>query len=306
MDIDALKLLLEVADRGSFSKVARDRDLDPSAVSRTIAALERELGTRLFQRTTRAMAPTPAGELYLAQVRSALEGLDAAADALREGTSQPEGLVRVTASVAFGTTQLVPLLPAFRAAHPRIALELLLTDANLDLVEDRIDVAVRLGPSYRPEVVGVRILETRYRVVASPSYGAAAGLPASPMDLTGRDCLRFTLPEYRARWLFRRHGDEQAFDVPVSGLLLFSNALALRDAALAGLGPALLADWLIGDDIASGALVDLLPDHEVAATSFETGAWLLYPSRQHLPARVRTTIDFFRRSLTAARSTQRA
>jgi DNA-binding transcriptional LysR family regulator len=297
MDIDSLKLLLAVAERGSFSKAARDRDLDPSAVSRTIAAVERELGARLFQRTTRAMSLTPAGELYLSRVQAALDVLDTASEALREGTSQPEGLVRITASVAFGTKTLVPLLPAFRAAYPRITLELLLSDANLELVEDRIDIAVRLGPSYRPEVVGVRLFETRYRVVASAAYLAEAGHPSVPTQLTGLDCLRFTLPEFRSRWLFRRRGEEAVDEVPVSGALLFSNALALREAALAGLGPALLADWLIGQDLATGDLLDLFPDHEAAATSFETGAWLLYPSRQHMPARVRATIDFLRASL---------
>lgn len=297
MDIEALKLLVDVAERGSFSRVARERDLDPSAVSRIVAGLERELGARLFQRTTRAMAPTPAGELYLARVRTALAALEEAGEAVRAGTGRPEGSVRLTASVAYGTTRLVPLLPRLRESLPGITLDLVLTDSNLDIIDERIDLAVRLGPSYRPDVVGVRLHPTRYRVVASPGHLAAAGPLAAPAALAGRDCLRFSLPDFRSRWLFRRRGGAAVEEVPVAGSLLFSNALALREAALAGLGPALLADWLIGEALAAGTLVDCFPGHEAAATTFDTGAWLLYPTRRHMPARIRATIDFLRGAL---------
>ncbi|MBV8428653.1 MAG: substrate binding domain-containing protein, partial [Hyphomicrobiales bacterium] len=209
------------------------------------------------------------------------------------------GTLRLTASVAFGQIGLVRLLPAFHAAFPRLRLELLLTDANLDLVQDRVDLAIRLAPSYRADVIGVKLFATRYRVVASPAYIEREGAPKAPTDLSTRSCVLFALPEFQSRWLFRRN--KKTVDVPVDGTFVISNALALRQAALDGLGPALLADWLIGEDIAAGRLIDLFPAHEVAATSFETAAWLLYPSREYVPRKIRVTIDFLRQQLASRR-----
>ncbi|SDR39467.1 transcriptional regulator, LysR family [Rhizobiales bacterium GAS191] len=295
MDTANLRFFVEVAQRGSFAAVARDHGLDPSSVSRAVAILEGELGVRLFQRTTRKMTLTEAGALYLARVRALVEDLDRARDEVRSSRSDPVGMLRLTASVAFGQTCIVPLLGALRAAFPRLELELHLTDRNLDLVADRIDLAIRLAPSLRPDVTGVKLFETRYRVCASPAHIAREGVPAAPADLARRDCLLFTLPEFRSRWLFRRDG--VVAEIPVRGSLVISTALALSSAARDGLGPALLADWLIGDDLERGDLVDLFPQHDVTATTFDTAAWLLYPSRQYLPRKVRAVIDFLRSHL---------
>jgi DNA-binding transcriptional LysR family regulator len=132
-------------------------------------------------------------------------------------------------------------------------------------------------------------------VVASARYLAKAGPIATPSELADRDCLRQALPDYRSRWMFRKEGVVE--EVPIRGSFLISSALALRQAALDGLGPALLANWLIDEDVASGRLIDLCPDFEVAAAAFETGAWLLYSSRSYIPRKVRTTIDFLRTNL---------
>ncbi len=297
MDIVSLRLFVDVAQRHSFSAVARDRAIDPSSVSRAVAALEAELGTRLFQRTTRTLALTEAGELYLARVAPLVEELERARDDVASARTDPAGTIRLTASVAFGQMRVVPLLAAFGAAFPRLELELILSDANVDLVADRIDLAIRLAPSYRADVIGVKLIPTRYRVVASPGYNNREDLPGTPEALSHRECLRFNLPDYRTRWLFRRNS--KVTEVPVGGRIVISNALALRSAALSGLGPALLGDWLVRDDLAAGRLVDLFPDHDVAATTFDTAAWLLYPSKEHLPSKVRAVIDFLRKELGA-------
>ena len=298
MDLEALRIFSEVARRGGFSAVARDRGLDPSSVSRAIGMLESDLGVRLFQRTTRRLTLTEAGGLYLDRIEALIDGLDAARDEALAITTGPAGTLRLTASVAFGHACLTPLLPAFRAAFPALRLELLLSDANLDLVAERIDLAIRLGPSVEADVVGIKLLDTRYKVCASPSYLTAAPPLATPDDLRDHRCLRFSLPEFRARWLFRT-GDGPVGEVPVDGDLVVSNALVLRDCALAGLGPALLPDWLIETDLTQGALVDCFPDHRIAATGFDTAAWLLYPSRTFLPNKVRVAIDFLRQRLGA-------
>lgn len=295
MDIATLKLFVDVAQRGSFSSIARERGMDPSSISRALALLEGELGTRLLQRTTRRMVLTEAGETYLSHVKPLLEELDRARESVSARKDEPEGSLRLTASIAFGQRVIVPLIPEFRARFPRLQLELLFSDANLDLIADRIDLAIRLASTYRADVVGAKLMPTRFRVVASPAYLARHGQPETPAALADHSCLFFTLPEFRGRWLFRREGVIE--EVPVRGDLSSSTALALRELSLAGLGPALLADWLINADLKGGALVDLFPQHDVAATSFDTAAWLLYPSRRFLPAKVRMTIDFLRRHL---------
>lgn len=292
MDLQDLSLFVEVARQGSFAAVARDRGLDPSSVSRSIAGLEARLGTRLFQRSSRRMVLTEAGELYLARLPGVIEELERLRDETASLRAGPVGSLRLTASVAFGQVCLLPLLPAFSAAFPRLKLELLLTDANLDLLADRIDLAIRLGPSVRADVIGVKLMPTRYRVVASPGYLAAAGVPEQPWDLSVRPCLLLSLAGFRSRWVFRSGGGQ--VDVAVAGQFVISNPLALHAAAVAGLGPALLADWLIAGDLALGRLVDLFPDHEVTATTFDTAAWLLYPSRAYLPRKTRSVIDFLR------------
>lgn len=296
MELDALRLFVEVSRRGSFAAVARDRDTDPSTVSRAVAGLEDGLGLRLFQRSTRRMALTEAGHLYLARIEPLVEELDRARDEALTISSGPVGTLRLTASVAFGQTCLLPLLPGFRAAYPRLRLELLLTDANLDLVADRIDLAIRLG--IRPEIdgIGAKLVDTRYRVCASPAYLERSAPLRRPEDLREHRCLLFALPAYRSRWLFR-NGTGSVAAVPVAGDLVISNAVALRACALDGLGPALLPDWLVADDLARGGLVALFPDLDATATTFETAAWLLYPSRAYLPTKVRATIAFLKEQI---------
>ena len=296
MELSSLQIFAEVVRRGSFAAVARARDVSPSAISRSIAALEAELGLRLFQRTTRRLAPTEAGALYFARIEPLVGELEQARQAAADVREEPSGTLRVTASVAFGQTCLVPLLPELHRRHPGLALELLLTDGNLDLIAERIDVALRLGPRRDSRLIGLRLFDTRYRVCASPDYLARAGAIATPEALRGRPCLLFALPGYRSRWIFRDHAGRQS-EVPIEGRFVISSALALRDCALNGLGPALLADWLIDGDIAAGKLVDLFPEHQVTATDFETAAWLLYPSRAYLPLKVRAFIDFLRETL---------
>ena len=295
MDVNDLSLFLDVARKGSFAAVARDRAIDPSSVSRAIAALEASLGTRLFQRSSRVMVLTEAGELYKARLPAVVEELARMRDEASSIRSDPVGLLRMTASVAFGERCLLPLLPAFRDSFPRLRLELLLTDGNLDLLAERIDLAIRLGPSVRADVIGERLMRTRYRVVASPAYLASAGMPATPAELRDRPCLLLSLPEFRTRWIFRKAAVEE--DVAVSGQFVMSSPLALRSGALAGLGPTLLPDWLIGEDLSADRLVDLFPAHEVTATTFDTAAWLLYPSRDYMPRKTRSAIAFFRTRL---------
>lgn len=292
-DLVSVRLALEVERQGSFVGAARAMDLEPSQVSRLIARLESDLGFRLFQRSTRRLATTEAGAAYLARAGALLEGFDHARDEARALNAEPEGVLRLTASVAFGATWIVPLLGDFRAKYPKVGLDLLFTDASLDLVAERVDLAVRLAPMVRADVISSKLMDTRYRVVASPSWVAATGGLDSPDALSRQKCLLFDLPGYRKTWRFRdrRGGIEE---IAVSGDMTFSSAFALFAAAKLGLGPALLPDWLTRADLMAHTLVDLLPEHEASAADFDSAAWLLYPSRAYLPLKVRIMIDFLR------------
>lgn len=291
-----MRLFVEVARRGNFAAVARDRDVDPSSVSRAVALLEDELGVRLFQRTTRRVALTEAGKLYLSRVTPLVDELDHARDEVRGVSAGPSGTLRLTASVAFGCTCLVPLLPEFRQRYPNVKLELLLTDTVLDLVAERVDLAIRLGRRFDADFVATKLSDTPYRVCASPAYLKDRKAPKVPAELQQHSCLLFALPDFRTRWLFRdRKGAVQ--EVPVRGDVTILNALALRACALAGMGPVLLGNWLVDEDIKRGRLVDLFPDYRVTATDFDTATWLLYPSRSHLPNKVCVMIDFLKQHL---------
>jgi DNA-binding transcriptional LysR family regulator len=293
VNAEDLELFVEVARSGGFAAAARSSDLDPSSVSRAIAGLEAELGVRLFQRSTRKLSLTEAGHLYLGRVAPLIEELSHARDEVLAVSKGVTGVLRITASVALGYQRLAPLLSEFRARHPLLKLEVLLTDANLNLVNDRIDLAVRLGSRFEGDVVCTKLTSTRYRVCASPTYLRTHGTPRKPSDLAKHQCLLLSLPEFRSAWHFKdRKGNVQ--DIDILGDMLISNPLVQQRCAVEGIGPALLADWLSNELIAVGKLVDLFPNHIVSATTFDTGVWLLYPSRNYVPFKVRAMVDFLR------------
>jgi DNA-binding transcriptional LysR family regulator len=305
MDTRVVALFAEVARAGSFAAVAKARGVDPSVVSRAIAGLEADLGLRLFERSTRAMRLTEVGDLYLARAAPLVEELERVAAEARQARARPTGLLRLTASVTFGQRRVLPLLPAYRARCPEVELDCRFTDATVDLVAERFDLAVRLAPSVEGAVVAAKLMPTRYRVVAAPAYLAAAPPLDRPGDLSRHAALLFALREFRTHWLFRDAAGHVE-TVPVRGAVTLSPAGALRDAAIAGLGPALLPDWLVDDDIAAGALVEPLAAWRATATSFDTAAWLVYPSRAFLPAKVRAMIEVLREGLARRPSTRPA
>lgn len=216
MDLTALETFIAVVRQGSFTAVARERDLDPSSVSRTIAGLEEELGVRLFQRTTRRLSLTEAGEIYLKQVEPLAEELAAAQEAARDIGAGPHGRLRLTTSESFGQNCVVPLLGKMSAALPELSVDLVLSDANLDLVAERLDLAIRLGPRMDGNLIGRKLFDTRYRVCASPDYLTKHGPIREPADLSNHASLLMPLRGFRSRWIFEdKEGAQQS--VPVDG-----------------------------------------------------------------------------------------
>ena len=303
MEQQYLEIFVDVMRHGSFAAAARHREIDPSSVSRAISGLERELRARLFQRTTRQLIPTDAGQEYFTRIEPLVAELRAASDDMAHHGGTPQGRVRLTASVAFGQACLVPLLSELTEQYPDLDVGLVLTDLNLDIVADRIDLAIRLGSrnseAIGQDMIGVRLFDTRGKVCASPGYLTRHGWPVEPASLTTHHCLLADLPSYRDKWQFRL--DNSIIDtIDVEGRMTISNPLATRDACLAGLGPALLPDWLIRDELKAGQLIDLYPGLDVAAGNFDTAAWLLYPNRQYLPQKTRAMIDFLKAKLPLA------
>jgi DNA-binding transcriptional LysR family regulator len=292
MHLEDLEMLVDVARCGSFVGAAKERNVDPSVVSRTIGDLERSLGVRLFQRTTRKLSLTEAGDSYLATVAPLLGEFERARDVAVSTTGKPRGLFRMTASVTFGQVRILPLIKELRERYPLLTFEFLFSDEVLDLVADRIDLAVRLAPAAQGNSIATKLMDTRYRVVASPAYLKVSPL-RKPSDLESHRVLLFNIRAFRSHWLFRDASGKES-SVSIAGDITLSPAGALREAALEGLGPALLPNWLVDDDIAKGTLVECFVNHRVTATTFDTAAWLVYPSRAYLPNKVRVVIDFLK------------
>lgn len=298
MNTKDLETLMQVIRHGSFAAAAREQNIDPSSVSRAISALESELGTRLFVRNTRHLALTEAGSVFTERLGTLIEELARARNAAIDATGEVRGRLRVTVSNAFAMRCISPLVPAFCEAYPALELDFLLTEALVDLVDERVDLAIRVGKMRDSSLVAVPLMPIRYRVVASPVWvRAQAQPPREPQDMQAVRCLSFSMLGFRDRWLFAPLRGGAEIEVPVRPRLVSSNALMLHDSVLAGLGPTLLGDWMIEGDVASGALVDLFPQYTARTASSPTTAWAVYPNRSHVPAKVRAFIEFLRTSL---------
>lgn len=298
MEIADLETLMQVLRQGSFAAAARELGVDPSSVSRSVASLETELGVRLFARNTRRVALTEAGSTFTERLGPVLEELAQARSAAQDAAGDIKGRLRVTTSNAFGVRCLSPLLPAFYQAHPAIDLDLLLTETLVDLIAERVDVALRVSNLRDSRLVAVPLLDVQYHVVASPSWlRAQPRPPRDPRDMASIPCLSFAMLGFRDHWHFAPAGDGEAIVVAVRPRMVATNAMMLRDSALAGVAPTVLANWMIGDDLVSGELIDLFPDYTVSTSDAPATAWAVYPSRSHVPLKVRVFIDFLRAAL---------
>jgi len=294
MDLRSIELFVDVMKHSSFANVARIRNVDPSLVSRTIKKLELELGFRLFQRTTRRLAPTEAGQSYFNQVNELVDGLLVAGEQASDLSNQPIGTLRVTSCTSFGQKMLVPILSIMRKKYPKLAMELILTDNQIDIVEQKINVAIRFGKK-KPsaDFVYTELAPRAFKVCASPEFVKMNNITDDPNCISELDCLRFSLPGYRDYWKFRQPNREE-FKVPVSGNILISHGMTMTASAVANLGIALLPDWLCRDEIANGQLIDLFPEYECAASDFDTSMWLVYPANNYIPLKLSVFVDCLR------------
>lgn len=282
-----MQIFLAVAQSGSFAGAAQALRLTPSAVSRGMARLEARLGAQLVSRTTRALALTAEGELYRDRVAGLVAEIDEVERAFGAADDTPRGPLRVNSSVPFGTQCLLPILPRFGALHPGVTLHLALSDTLVDLVEERADIAIRIGPLRDTGLKAKKLGRSAMALVASPDYLRRQGVPAHPRDLAGHACLRFSFRRSVDTWPFLIDG--AVVQRPIDGAFLGNSGEVVRMMAAAGGGIARLGRFHVAADLQAGRLVEVLPgynpgDHE--------DIHALYVGHQRLASRIRAFLDF--------------
>lgn len=282
-----MQVFRRVVEAGSFSEAARLLMMTPSTVSKLIGRIEARLGVRLVERSTRRLSLTAEGQVYYERSVALLDDLDILERDLLRGATCAGGTVRVNASVAFGIMALEPLLPAFWAEHPNIAVDLSLSDEIIDLYLDRTDVAFRIGPLQDSSMTVRRLGIARRRIVAAPAYLARHGVPRTAEDLAHHNCLGFNFRRAAPVWPLRESG--RIVDRAVAGSLLANNGETVRRLAVAAVGIARLGDYHARDDLAAGRLVEVLAD---VVESDEEPINALYLGGPRMPQRVRVFLDF--------------
>ncbi|MET0292242.1 MAG: LysR family transcriptional regulator [Steroidobacteraceae bacterium] len=282
-----MQVFVRVVETGSFSAAARELRMTPSTISKLIGRVESRLGVRLLERSTRHLSPTAEGQVYFERSRALLQELDGIEGDLSEGAAHAGGTVRVSASVAFGTLGLEPLLPAFWEAQPHILVDLSLSDEIVDLYLDRTDVAFRIGPLQDSTLVARRIGVTERRIVASPRYLKRHGRPKTIDDLARHNCLGFNFRRATPTWSLK--DSDRSVDFAIDGSLLANNGETVRRMAVAGVGLARLGEFNVRQDLAEGRLVEVLPD---AVEGVEEQIHALYLGGPRLPQRVRVFLDY--------------
>jgi DNA-binding transcriptional LysR family regulator len=286
--LEELRLLVAVADAGSLAGAGRRLGRSPPAVTRILAGIEDRLGVRLLERSTRRLAPTEAGRLLLEHARRLLaDYAEAMAAMVGEEGSTPRGRLRVAAPLVFGRRHVAPVLADFLAAQPEVTAELALADRNADLLEEAIDVTLRIGALADSALVARRVGQVRRVVVASPAWVGRHGMPAQPVALAGAAAVVFTSRATPPDWVF--HGPAGAITtIRVAPRFTVNEAEAAVGAAIAGHGPVSALSYQVADAVADGRLVRLLREWEAPALPVS----LVIPSARLMPARVRAFLDF--------------
>lgn len=281
-----LRSFVEVVNAGSFVGAADRLGTSKAAVSRHVAELEARLGVRLLHRTTRKLSLTPEGEVFHARARELLAGLEEAEAEVTSRSREAVGLLRISVPVSFGILHLAPAWGPFRAAHPRLALEVGLSDRLSDLAEEGLDVAIRIARLASSSLVSRQLATTRMVLCASPGYLLRAGRPRQPADLAQHAVIAYSYWSERDEWEF--DGPEGTVKVRTQPWLRTNNGDVCRAAALQHQGVILQPSFIVGTDLQAGTLVEVLPDYR----SLTLGIHAVYQSRKHLTPKVRALVDF--------------
>jgi DNA-binding transcriptional LysR family regulator len=287
----ALEIFVRVVDTGSFSAAARDRGIGQPAVSKAVVQLETWLGVSLLLRSTRNVVPTEAGRTFYERARRTVEEAEEAVRAARGSGCGLSGKLRVSTSVCFGRLHVIPHLSALLAEHPDLEVELVLDDRQVDLVNEGIDVALRMGPMPDSNMVARRIAEGRRVVVATPAYLQRHGTPMSPMELPGHQAILYSGRPGWTSWTFQKA--KQAVSVELQGRLKMTAAEGLREAVNCDLGFTIASEWNFWPELKSGKVVALLEDWALPPTHLSA----VYPTGRLASTKARAFASFVERFL---------
>ncbi|NMG45862.1 LysR family transcriptional regulator [Aromatoleum toluvorans] len=285
-DLNLLVVYARVVEAGSFSEAARRMEVSRSVISKAVAKLERSLGARLIHRTTRHLSLTEIGKAVAAHCDRLLEEVVQIERMAESLNAEPRGVLRVSASVAFGTLHVAPALASFLTAHPELKMELTITDRLVDLAEEGFDMAIRVTGEPPPQLVARKLAPVRRKLCATPEYFRQRGIPLTPADLVRHNCLDYTHSGEQGQWRF--NGPQGEISVPVTGPLHVDDDEALSQAVLGDLGLGLLPTFIIGKDLQAGRLQAVLSEY----IPVERHVYAMYLPTRHLPSKVRTFIDF--------------
>jgi DNA-binding transcriptional LysR family regulator len=291
--LDAMRMFLRVAELGSFSAVALQAGVARSVVTRQIAALEAHLGVKLMARSTRRLALTSAGSAYLEKCRVILNLVEAAEADVAEERLTPRGNIRISLPLSFGIRRLAPLLLDFSRRHPEVSLDMDYSDRRINLIEEGIDLAIRITRRLEPGDVARKIGTGRMLVVAAPEYLARHGRPQHPAELAHHECLGYTHVGSPMPWQFLVNGQPENFTV--RSRINANNGDVLTEAAAQGLGISLQPDFIVASYLDAGRVEQILADFAIP----ELGIYAMLPSNRHVPHRVRVLMDALAAALAA-------
>jgi DNA-binding transcriptional LysR family regulator len=286
-----METFVAVVETGSFSAAARRLKVGQPAVSKSVANLEDRLGAHLLLRSNRQLMPTETGRSYYAYARRALDEAEEAEQAVRGSALALTGSIRICAAVTFARLHVIPRLKAFLAAHPGLSIDVMLDDRNVDLLEESIDVALRMGELPDSVMTARRIGQSRRLIVATPAYLALAGTPGSPDDLVAHQAVVYDRAGGGSAWQFRKDGRDSS--VVLSGRLRVSAAEGVRAVVLADMGLAVVSEWMFAPELANGGVVEVLPEWELPSIDL----WAVYPSGRRTSAKVRAFVDHVQSTL---------
>lgn len=282
----AMQTFVRVMETGSFSEAARQLHLGQPAISKSIAQLEERLGVKLLLRSTRGLAPTEAGEGFYHRAKRAIEEADEADIVARGAGASLSGRLRISAAPTFASLHVIPHLPDFLAAHPALDMEIILDDRNIDLIEEGIDVSLRMGDLPDSSLTARRIGQAPRLVVGNAAYLRRAGEPRTPAELAVHECVVYARGPGRDAWLFRKETSE--ISVTVKGRLRVSAAEGVRSAVLAGMGLSIVSEWMFSRELAAGEVKAVLTDWIITPIDL----WAVFPAGRVASAKARTFIDF--------------
>ena len=283
----AMETFVTVVDAGSFSAAARRLKLGQPAVSKSIAQLEDHLGARLLLRSTRGLAPTDAGQRFYEHARRAIDEADQAEQAARESSDGLSGRLRIGAAVTFARLHVLPALKSFLDQHPKLSIDIILDDRSIDLLEQGVDVALRMGTLDDSTMTARRILRGRRLVVGTPGYFADAGVPTTPAELSRHQAIVYSLRGGGESWSFSRD-DGAEVSVAVSGRVSVSAAEGMRTAVLAHMGLAVASEWMFSPELADGTVQAVLTEWTLPPID----VWAVFPSGRMATTKARAFVAF--------------